>query len=47
MLTNMCIGPSEVTVFGLEAYTHVNGPDSKCGRVAYYDIIQPMISLDT
>ncbi|KND87186.1 Tryprostatin B 6-hydroxylase [Tolypocladium ophioglossoides CBS 100239] len=40
-------GPNEVTVFGLEAYSQVHGPQSKCGRAAYYNIVHPMVSLDT
>lgn len=41
------VGPNEVTVFGLDAYNTVHGSDSQCGRAAYYDIVHPMVSLDT
>ncbi|KAI0553289.1 cytochrome P450 [Xylaria curta] len=40
-------GPNEVTLFGHKAYTAVHGPDSRCGRATYYDILHPMVSLDT
>jgi hypothetical protein len=39
-------GPSEVILFGYEAYAKVHGPESKCGRSAHYDILHPMVSLD-
>ncbi|KAE8421482.1 cytochrome P450 [Aspergillus pseudocaelatus] len=40
-------GPNEVTLFGTEAYYKVHGKDSECGRAAYYDLLHPMVSLDT
>ncbi|PCG93873.1 Cytochrome P450 [Penicillium occitanis (nom. inval.)] len=40
-------GPNEVTLFGWDAYYQVHGPESKCERSAYYDILHPMVSLDT
>ncbi|CAH0026871.1 unnamed protein product [Clonostachys rhizophaga] len=40
-------GPNEVTLFGWHAYQMVHGSDSTCGRSAYYDILHPMVSLDT
>ncbi|KAK4226845.1 CypX cytochrome P450 [Podospora fimiseda] len=40
-------GPNEVTVFGLDAYNQVHESDSKCIRAAYYDILHPLVSLDT
>ncbi|KAF2962933.1 hypothetical protein GQX73_g10637 [Xylaria multiplex] len=40
-------GPNEVTLFGYEAYLKVHGPESRCGRAAYYDMFQPMVSLVT
>ncbi|PHH92770.1 hypothetical protein CDD83_5176 [Cordyceps sp. RAO-2017] len=40
-------GPNEVAVFGLDAYRQIHGPESRCGRAAYYDIVHPMVSLDT
>ncbi|GAW18589.1 hypothetical protein ANO14919_080670 [Xylariales sp. No.14919] len=40
-------GPNEVTLFGYEAYSKVHGPESKCGRAAYYDMFHPMVSLVT
>lgn len=43
----MLQGPNEVTLFGWDAYYQVHGPESKCERSAYYDILHPMVSLDT
>jgi len=40
-------GPSEVTLFGWEAYRQIHGSESTCERAAYYDILHPMVSLDT
>ncbi|KAL4788907.1 cytochrome P450 [Aspergillus venezuelensis] len=40
-------GPNEVTAFGTDAFTKVHGKSSRCGRAAYYDILHPMVSLDT
>ena len=47
MLSDTKPGPSEVTLFGTEAFHKVHGPDSTCGRAAYYDLLHPMVSLDT
>ncbi|KAK5996314.1 Cytochrome P450 monooxygenase orf5 [Cladobotryum mycophilum] len=47
LLTQIFAGPNEVAVFGLDAYNQVHGSESRCGRAAYYDIVQPMVSLDT
>lgn len=43
----MRLGPNEVTVFGTEAYYKVHGPETACERAAYYDLLYPMVSLDT
>ncbi|PYH92141.1 cytochrome P450 [Aspergillus ellipticus CBS 707.79] len=40
-------GPNEVTAFGTEAFYKVHGKDSNCTRAAYYDLLHPMVSLDT
>ncbi|PWY90620.1 cytochrome P450 [Aspergillus sclerotioniger CBS 115572] len=40
-------GPSEVTVFGTEAFYKVHGKESHCARAAYYDLLHPLVSLDT
>ncbi|KAI2479850.1 CypX Cytochrome P450 [Pyrenophora tritici-repentis] len=40
-------GPNEVTIFGAEAFHKVHGPESTCSRAAYYDLLHPMVSLDT
>ncbi|KAL5000904.1 cytochrome P450 [Aspergillus recurvatus] len=40
-------GPNEVTAFGTDAFNKVHGKYSRCGRAAYYDILHPMVSLDT
>ncbi|KAE8374947.1 cytochrome P450 [Aspergillus bertholletiae] len=40
-------GPNEVTLFSTEAFYKVHGRESECGRAAYYDLLHPMISLDT
>ncbi|ROW10957.1 hypothetical protein VMCG_00850 [Cytospora schulzeri] len=40
-------GPNEVTLFGIDAYQIVHGLESTCKRAAYYDILHPMVSLDT
>ncbi|KAL4766870.1 cytochrome P450 [Aspergillus nidulans var. acristatus] len=40
-------GPNEVTAFGIDAFNTVHGKTSRCGRAAYYDILHPMVSLDT
>ncbi|KAL4938412.1 hypothetical protein BDV06DRAFT_226042 [Aspergillus oleicola] len=40
-------GPNEVTAFGTDAFNKVHGKHSCCGRAAYYDILHPMVSLDT
>ncbi|KAK4233003.1 cytochrome P450, partial [Achaetomium macrosporum] len=40
-------GPTEITAFGWDAYYQVHGPESKTNRSAYYDILYPMVSLDT
>ncbi|KAL4748888.1 hypothetical protein BDW72DRAFT_214426 [Aspergillus terricola var. indicus] len=40
-------GPNEVTVFGTEAYYKVYGKESRCTRAAYYDILQPLVTLTT
>lgn len=47
VLTLPYLGPNEVTLFGWDAFQLVHGPDSVCGRSAYYDILDPMDSLDT
>jgi hypothetical protein len=36
-----------VTAFGIDAFNTVHGKTSRCGRAAYYDILHPMVSLDT
>ncbi|KAI0485232.1 cytochrome P450 [Xylariaceae sp. FL0804] len=40
-------GPSEVTVFGKDAFFKVHGTESTCRRAAYYDILHPMMSIDS
>ncbi|PLB54708.1 putative cytochrome P450 monooxygenase [Aspergillus steynii IBT 23096] len=40
-------GPSEVTLFGTEAFYQVHGKGSHCTRASYYDLLHPMISLAT
>ncbi|KAL4815064.1 cytochrome P450 [Aspergillus spinulosporus] len=40
-------GPNEVTVFGTDAYYKVHGKESRCTRAAYYDILQPLVTLTT
>lgn len=44
---DLIIGPNEVTLFGTKAFYQVYGPESACGRAAYYDLLHPMVSLDT
>lgn len=41
------VGPNEVTLFGVDAYHIIHGTESTCKRAAYYDILHPMVSLDT
>ncbi|KAL8711790.1 MAG: hypothetical protein Q9225_007063 [Loekoesia sp. 1 TL-2023] len=40
-------GPTEVTLFGTEAFYKLHGSESSCGRAAYYDLLHPIVSLDT
>ncbi|PYI26789.1 cytochrome P450 [Aspergillus indologenus CBS 114.80] len=40
-------GPSEVTLFGTEAFYQVHGKGSHCTRASYYDLLHPMVSLAT
>lgn len=40
-------GPNEVTVFGTDAYFQVHGSDTTCTKAAYYDILKPMVSVQT
>ncbi|KAI1819538.1 cytochrome P450 [Xylaria intraflava] len=40
-------GPNEVTLFGYDAYEQIRRADSRCLRAQYYDILHPMISLNT
>ncbi|KAI0204003.1 cytochrome P450 [Astrocystis sublimbata] len=40
-------GPNEVTLFGYSAYATVHGPDSRCGRAVYYNIMHPTVSIDS
>ncbi|KAL6231680.1 hypothetical protein BDW75DRAFT_233396 [Aspergillus navahoensis] len=40
-------GPNEVTVFGTVAYHKVHGKETRCTRAAYYDILQPLVTLTT
>lgn len=47
LATDVSLGPTEVTLFGTEAFYKLHGPESSCGRAAYYDLLHPMISLDT
>ncbi|KAI1287225.1 cytochrome P450 [Xylaria venustula] len=40
-------GPNEVTLFGYDAYDQIRRADSRCQRAQYYDILHPMVSLNT
>ncbi|KAI0438670.1 cytochrome P450 [Xylaria telfairii] len=40
-------GPNEVTLFGYDAYDQIRRTESKCQRAQYYDILHPMVSLNT
>ena len=40
-------GPNEVTLFGTEAFYKVYGSDANCTKAPYYDLLHPMVSLDT
>ncbi|KAI1321363.1 cytochrome P450 [Xylariaceae sp. FL0255] len=40
-------GPNEVTLFGYDAFEQIRRNDSHCQRSQYYDILHPMVSLNT
>ena len=40
-------GPNEVTLFTTSAFHQIYGPESRCERNAYYDLIKPLLSLLT
>ncbi|KAI0861215.1 cytochrome P450 [Xylaria cubensis] len=40
-------GPNEVTLFGYDSYERIRRAESKCQRAQYYDILHPMVSLNT
>ncbi|KAJ5540922.1 cytochrome P450 [Penicillium frequentans] len=40
-------GPNEVTLFTPEAFNQIYGPDSRCIRGVYYDMMLPLVSLVT
>ena len=40
-------GPNELTIFRSDAHTALYGPQSKCTKAAFYDLMYPIVSLQT
>ncbi|KAJ5155349.1 cytochrome P450 [Penicillium capsulatum] len=46
-LTNILIGPSEITVFHPDVYIAIDGPFTKCNKAEWYDLLHPNKALVT
>ena len=40
-------GPSELTIFRPDAHTAIHGPQSKCKKSEWYDLLYPIVSMQT
>lgn len=40
-------GPNELTIFRPDAHTAIHGPQSKCKKAEWYDLMYPSVSLQT
>ena len=41
------VGPSEITVFEPGIFTVIGGPGAKCTKSAWYDMLSPLIALNS
>ena len=41
------LGPNEITIFTPEGVAEIYGPDSKCSKAAWYDMMLPLVSMVT
>ena len=46
-LFSLTVGPSELTVFEPEVFTVIGGPGTKCTKSAWYDMLWPLIALNS